>query len=118
MRRFVCSSSGCEEGGEERGGGSARLERLHCFIVHSCVQTVSHLAALLVGRSVEKDDGENVQIPHAEDPCEESAVDLEGVVAALQVTLTHLERQHRSRQMKPQEQGSVDHVETHSLGSG
>lgn len=113
--RFVCISSACEEGGEERGGAP---EQFHCLIGHSCAQTVSHLTALLVGRSVEKDDGENVQIPHAEDPCEESTVDLEGVVAALQVTFTHLERQHRSRPMKAQEQASMDHVETHSLGSG
>lgn len=55
---------------------------------------MSRLAALLVGRSVEEDDGEDVQVPHAEDPREESTVDPEGVVAAGQVTLTHLETQH------------------------
>lgn len=55
---------------------------------------MSQLAALLVGWSVEEDDGEDVQVPHAEDPREESTVDLEGVVAAGQVALTHLETQH------------------------
>lgn len=64
------------------------------LIFHISIQTVSRLAALLVGWSVEEDDGEDVQVPHAEDPREESTVDLEGVVAAGQVALTHLETQH------------------------
>lgn len=57
---------------------------------------MGQLTAFLVGWGVEEDDGENIQIPHAEDPCEDSTVDLEGVVAAVQVSITNLERQHRS----------------------
>lgn len=76
---------------------SPRCDRLEVFgfnvttyIFHTCVQTVSRLAAVLVGRGVEEDDGENVQVPHAVDAREKSAVDLQGVVAAVPVTLTHL----------------------------
>lgn len=71
------------------------------YIFHTCVQTVSRLAAVLVGRGVEEDDGENVQVPHAVDAREKSAVDLEGVVATVPVTLTHLVTQ-QSGGTKPQ----------------
>lgn len=57
---------------------------------------MGQLAALLVGWSVEEDDGEDVQVPHAKDPREESTVALEGVAATSQVTLTDLETEHLS----------------------
>lgn len=74
--RFVYICSECEESSEERGSGTARVLQFNCLFFHTCIQTVSQLTALLVGWSVEEDDRENIQIPHAEDPCEESTVDL------------------------------------------
>lgn len=60
-----------------------------------------------MGRGVEEDDGENVQVPHAVDAREKSAVDLQGVVAAVPLTLTHLVTQ-QSGGTKPQKNGSKD----------
>lgn len=45
---------------------------------------------MLVGGGVEEDNGENIQVPHAVDPRENSAVDLEGVVPAVPVTFADL----------------------------
>lgn len=64
-------------------------------VLHTCLQTVSWLVSdVLAGGGVEEDNGENIQVPHAVDPCEKSAVELEGVVANVPVTLTDLMREH------------------------
>lgn len=49
-----------------------------------------------MGGSVEEDDGEDVQVPHAVDPREESTVDLESVVSAVPVAFTDLVKNKKS----------------------
>lgn len=49
---------------------------------------------MLVGGGIEEDNGENIQVPHAVDPCEKSAVDLESVVSPVPVTFTDLVRKY------------------------
>lgn len=49
-----------------------------------------------MGGSVEEDDGEDVQVPHAVDPREESTADLESVVSAVPVAFTDLVKNKKS----------------------
>lgn len=49
-----------------------------------------------MGGSVEEDDGEDVQVPHAEHPREKSTVDLESVVSAVPVAFTDLVKNKKS----------------------
>lgn len=49
---------------------------------------------MLARGGIEEDNGENIQVPHAVDPGEKSAVELEGVVSNVPVTLTDLMREH------------------------
>lgn len=49
-----------------------------------------------MGGGVEEDDGEDVQVPHAVDPREESTVDLESVVSAVPVAFTDLVKNKKS----------------------
>lgn len=52
------------------------------------------VSVVLVGGGIEEDNGENIQVPHAVDPCEKSTVDLEGVVSTVPVTFTDLVKEH------------------------
>lgn len=45
---------------------------------------------MFVRGSIEEDNGEDIQVPHAVDPCEKGAVDLESVVSQVPVTFTDL----------------------------
>lgn len=55
-----------------------------------------------MGGGVEEDDGEDVQVPHAVDPREESTVDLESVVSAVPVAFTDLVKNKKSWNVLPE----------------
>lgn len=60
-------------------------------MLQTCMLTVFWLVSVvLVGGCIEEDNGENIEIPHAVDPCEKGTVDLESVVSPVPVTFTDL----------------------------
>lgn len=77
-------------------------------VLHTCLTVSWLVSVVLAGGGVEEDNGENIQVPHAVDPCEESTVELEGVVSNVPVTLTDLMREHLES-LKKRSWPSSDH---------
>lgn len=50
------------------------------------------VAVTLMGRSIQKHDGEDIQVPHAINAGEESTVHLDGILSPLPVSIIYLKR--------------------------
>lgn len=61
-------------------------------MLQTCVLPWSRLSVVLVGRGVEEDNGEHIQVPHAVGSCEKSTVHLQSVVSPVPVTFTNLKK--------------------------